>query len=266
MEKKFVRSYARIPSYDALTVASQEALSETDRYLRYMSAAAAASFFPDALPSSGDRGFWGHLEHDLSFAFDPPGSDDDAGQVQAVRRERLVAIESLGDFREVMSQTETDTYIRFLQRCCERFSLPQDIRSGDVRTSLDRGGYVVFPPADALRLRMAELFDFLCAQPDDSPLFRAIVAMVLMTNAHPFVDGNGRLSRLMFQLTLWNYGVSTDFYFPWTVFFRRSKGGILLRVRQAEIHGNWNELFLSVCQGIANTAARSRSEELRNDR
>lgn len=264
MEKKFVRNYAYIPSYDALTASSQEALRETDEYLRTISGSDAACFSPEAMPPSNERDFWGHLEHDLSFMFDAPLATADMAHVEAVRRERLVAAESIDDFGDVMAQTDAEAFIGLLKRCCERFALPQEMRGGDIRTSSDRGGYVVFPRADALRSRMAELFDFLRAPSDGGPLFRSTVAMVLTTNAHPFADGNGRLSRLVSQLNLWNAGYPRDFYLPWPIFFHRSKGGILLRVRQAEIHGDWDDLFLSICRGISHTVARSRRE--RNDR
>lgn len=262
MDKKFVRSYADIPSFDALAASSRETLRRTDQYLRTLCDSDAACFLPETMPPSSERTFWSHLEHDLSFVFDVPLPTDDTAQVEAARRERSVAVESITDFGDVMTEADVESFIHFLRRCCRRLSIPQEMRNGDVRTSSDRGGYVVFPRVDTLRSRLAQIFEFLRSPSDSGPLFRSIVAMVLITNAHPFADGNGRLSRIVSQLSLWHDGVARDFYFPWTIFFHRSRGGILLRVRQAEIRGNWDDLFSAVCLGIARTAVRPQHQRI----
>lgn len=258
-DRTYVRHYARLPSYESLAAVTREKLAHTDRILRDLPPAVLAV---EQLPSSSDRRFWSPMEHDLSFVFDTPQDASDALQVAAVRHERTVALASLDDFIDVMAEDDPSALLAFARRCCQRFGVPEDIRTGDIRTTSDRGGHVVFPPSPSLPERYADLFRFLRESPGGSPSFRSTVAMVLITNAHAFGDGNGRLSRLLFNVNQWREGIPRHTYFPWPVFFHRSKGGTLIRVRKAEIHGTWDDLLMQFCNGVANTIAFAGGEEI----
>jgi len=258
-DRTYVRHYARLPAYEELAAATREKLAHTDRILRDIPPGV---FAVEQLPSSGDRHFWSSMEHDLSFVFDIPQDASDALQVAAVRHEHAVALASIQDFINAMAMDDPAALVAFAKRCCQRFGVPEDIRTGDIRTNSERGGHVVFPPASLLTERYTDLFRFLRESPGNGPSFRSTVAMVLITNAHAFGDGNGRLSRLLFNVNQWREGIPCHTYFPWPIFFHRSKGGILIRVRKAEIHGTWDDLLLQFCDGVAKTIAFVGGEEI----
>jgi Fic family protein len=73
-----------------------------------------------------------------------------------------------------------------------------------------RPGNAVFvpPPPDRVEGLMAALERFLHAEPDEaSPILEAALAHVQFETIHPFLDGNGRVGRLLIALILVNGGV-----------------------------------------------------------
>lgn len=86
----------------------------------------------------------------------------------------------------------------------------------------------------------------------------ATAALVILTNAHLFTDGNGRLSRAVFNHVLHRHGMPVDVYIPVYEFALRSRGGFLIRVRQAELRGEWEplvEYILNMLQICADMGA-----------
>lgn len=250
MEKRFVRSYAAIPAYEDLSEETRARLRAADQMLRGRKTSLGETFDPKSLPRSSDRAFWTSFEHELSFVFPLPVDADDIKQCIKTSAELSIARGLFEPFQEALAQSDEARFVAFMSSSCSRFNLRPDIRQGDIRTTSDRGGYVQFPPAEMLRTRISEVFNVLYARPGESALFRSLMVMVFVTNAHAYSDGNGRLSRLLFNLNLWHEGVPWGFYFPWVIFFNRSRGGILLRVRQAEIHENWDDLVAQMCEGV----------------
>lgn len=85
---------------------------------------------------------------------------------------------------------------------------PGDFRRSQVWIGGKRPGDAAFvpPPADHVLDGMGDLELFLHDEPEsgreDSPLFRAAVAHLQFETIHPFLDGNGRIGRLLIALIL----------------------------------------------------------------
>lgn len=144
-------------------------------------------------------------------------------------------------------------------------------RSDSIGTAPDRLGVtVVFPAIEKvvpqLRWLMRQIHG-----PENERLPAVLVAtaaLVILTNAHLFTDGNGRLSRAVFNHVLHRNGMPADVYIPVYEFALRSRGGFLIRVRQAELRGEWEPLIefvlnmLQICADMrTNPAARSGASE-----
>ncbi len=89
------------------------------------------------------------------------------------------------------------------------------------------------------------------------PLIRAGLAHVQFETIHPFLDGNGRLGRLLITLILCEAGVLREpiLYLSLFLKFRRDDYYRLLQeVRQAGTWETWMEFFLT---GVAETAEQA---------
>ncbi len=120
------------------------------------------------------------------------------------------------------------------------------LRTGVIGTEPDlNGSSIEFPsPIDTvhqidwLRCRIRE-------ERDKVPLLlSAICSLPIITNSHLFTDGNGRLSRALFNHILHRIGMSSDVYLPVYELMDASKGGFLIRLRQAEIQNEWEPFVL----------------------
>ncbi len=69
-----------------------------------------------------------------------------------------------------------------------------------------------FPPLEVAPL-MAELVAWLNAPTEIHPVLVSGIAQFQLVHIHPFVDGNGRTSRLLSTLCLYRAGTTSNGYF-----------------------------------------------------
>lgn len=117
-----------------------------------------------------------------------------------------------------------------------------------------RGGGegVVFPPPAQVPRLLAELVES-CATTDLPPSAMAVCVMAVFLNIHPLEDGNGRCGRALFSWLNARADAGWDLYIPLRKIIEISRGGFEIRVREAEIYGNWLPLidyFISIYQWI----------------
>lgn len=116
-------------------------------------------------------------------------------------------------------------------------------RSGEISTKEDAvGSKVIYPDAKFISQRIHDLF-FLCRKHIDiSPAFCATVSMIALCNAHPLEDGNGRVSRMLFNWIL-SDGRTILNYLPIYELAALSRGGFIIRSRKAQYFNDWTELI-----------------------
>lgn len=117
---------------------------------------------------------------------------------------------------------------------------------------------IVPPPPDRLNECMGalELF-FHSEDPALPPLIRAGLSHVQFETLHPFLDGNGRLGRLLITLTLCDAGILREPILYLSLFLKSRRDDyyrLLQEVRQAGAWGTWMEFFLT---GVAETAEQA---------
>ena len=124
-----------------------------------------------------------------------------------------------------------------------------------------RPGNAVFvpPPHLAVPDCMGELERFLHAEDDGLPiLVRAGLAHVQFETIHPFLDGNGRVGRLLITLLLCEAGVLSQPMLYLSAYFKRHRDRyyeLLDRVRQTGDWEGWLAFFLQGVQETAENAA-----------
>ena len=114
----------------------------------------------------------------------------------------------LGTFRIVSDRAEMnklpedfDAFIKLLKSRHAAFMAARpDKNPGAFKTKSNRAGNAVFVEPDLVVGTLAKGFDFL--QGLAEPLQRAIFMMFLVSEVHPFTDGNGRAARIMMNAEL----------------------------------------------------------------
>lgn len=121
-------------------------------------------------------------------------------------------------------------------------------RDHEVSLLPDKAGNIVrFVPHFVARQQMIDLANHLQDWPAPSAI-RGACAMAAILNAHPFPDGNGRTSRVMFNSFC--LGPGFPGYLPFFEVAAASLGGFEIRLRILEVRGDWEPLLTYVCDVV----------------
>ena len=129
------------------------------------------------------------------------------------------------------------------------------------------------PPPNHVQNCMADLERFIHATDDGLPiLVKAGLAHVQFETIHPFLDGNGRLGRLLITLMLCHAGLLREPLLYLSLYFKRNRSTYYRLLNDTRHTGDWEawlRFFLEGVRDVAEAAfatARSVSETIRDDR
>ena len=137
---------------------------------------------------------------------------------------------------------------------------PGEFRSSQNWIGGTRPGNALFvpPPPDHVRDLMSDLEKFIHPDTPEIPfLVKAGLLHVQFETIHPFLDGNGRLGRLLMTFLLCAQGILKEPVLYLSLYFkthRRQYYDHLQRVREQGDWETWLEFFL---EGIAETSAQA---------
>lgn len=125
----------------------------------------------------------------------PPNRPQDGHDVLATFQQ-LIAVEDM--------QRAADSFDQFQRELRARhralFAARPDLRPGEYKTKENQAGNTAFVAPEHVIGTLREGFPLLHAL--DSPMARAIFVHFLISEVHPFADGNGRTSRLLMTTEL----------------------------------------------------------------
>jgi Fic family protein len=108
------------------------------------------------------------------------------------------------------------------------------------------------PPPEHVAPLMRELVDWLRTEVGVHPVLVAGIAQFQLVHIHPFVDGNGRTSRLLSTLCLYRAGYDFKRLFTLSEFYDRDRSSFYAALQGVREHGmdmtGWLEYFV---QGLA---------------
>jgi len=136
--------------------------------------------------------------------------------------------------------------------------LPGEFRRSQNWIGGTRPGNALFvpPPIEYLDQSLADFENFL--HDDTLPLLiKTAIAHVQFESIHPFLDGNGRLGRLLIVLLLCNSGMLDEPVLYLSLYFKQNKQqyyDLLQEVRDNGTWETWVEFFL---EGIISTSAQT---------
>lgn len=120
------------------------------------------------------------------------------------------------------------------------------------------------PPAHDVPIMMAELVDWLNREQEVHPVLVSGVAQFQFVHVHPFLDGNGRTSRLLSTLSLYRTGYDFKRLFTISEYYDRDRAAFYNAIQSVRGSGmemtGWLEYFV---EGLATqlTEVRERGEQ-----
>ena len=121
-----------------------------------------------------------------------------------------------------------------------------------------RPGNALFvpPPHERLAECMGALERWLHDEPERTPtLVKAALAHVQFETIHPFLDGNGRVGRLLVTLLLSVEGVLRDPLLYLSLYLKQHRAEYYRLLDRVRTHGEWEEWLGFFADGVAESAA-----------
>jgi Fic family protein len=114
------------------------------------------------------------------------------------------------------------------------------------------------PPPQRVQESLAALERFLNDEPQrHSPLIKAALAHVQFETIHPFLDGNGRLGRMLIPLVLASEGVLREPLLYLSLFFKTHRGAYYDLLQKVRLEGDWEAWVEFFAEAVADTAAQA---------
>lgn len=121
---------------------------------------------------------------------------------------------------------------------------------GPAGSTLETATYVP-PPVDEMQEALNELENFIHADTEIPPLARAGMIHYQFEAIHPFLDGNGRIGRLLIMLLLYEWGLLPQPLLNLSAYFERYRQEYYDRLLAVSQRGKWDEWLLFFLRGIS---------------
>ncbi len=117
------------------------------------------------------------------------------------------------------------------------------------------------PPAEDVMDCLGSLEKFLHDDPvRTAPLIKAALAHVQFETIHPFLDGNGRVGRLLIPMILRQEQVLHYPLLHLSLFFKEHRSRYYELLQEVRLHGNWEAWIDYFLQGVRDIAERTASD------
>ncbi len=111
------------------------------------------------------------------------------------------------------------------------------------------------PPPERVADCMNSLEKFINDVPERTPvLVKAALAHVQFETIHPFLDGNGRLGRLLITLLLCAEGILREPLLYLSLYFKAHRNRYYELLQSVRTDGDWEEWLSFFCEGVGSTA------------
>lgn len=216
----------------------------------------------EAVMSSQIEGTQSSISDLMLFEMDAlPGVPvDDVQEVSCYVRALIQGVQQIREGQPLAYRLLTDLH-RVLMTSGRGISKsPGEFRRNQVWIGGHRADEATFVPAPANELATcwADLERFLNDVPEATdPLIKAAMAHVQFETIHPFMDGNGRIGRLLIPLILMASGVLSEPLLYLSVFFKKHRQVYYERLQQVRLQGDWEGWLLFFADAIAETAQQA---------
>ena len=139
---------------------------------------------------------------------------------------------------------------------------PGEFRRSQVWIGGTRPGNARFvpPPTDKVVECMGALEKFLHGDPVETPtLLKAALAHIQFETIHPFLDGNGRLGRLLITFLLCAEGALSEPILYLSLHFKSRRQDYYDHLQRVRTHGDWEGWIRFFLEGVINTSEETLS-------
>ena len=213
----------------------------------------------EAVVSSQIEGTQSSLSDLLLFEFDEaPGVPID----DIVEVSNYVAALEHGLARLLEGFPLANRLVREIHACLMARGRGSDKAPGEFRRSQNwiggsrpRDAHFVPPPPHVVEECMSDLERFLHGEPrEHSALIRAGLAHVQFETIHPFLDGNGRVGRLLITFLLCHDGLLQEPMLYLSLYFKQNRAEYYEKLDAVRREGDWEGWLTFFLNGVAETA------------
>ena len=110
------------------------------------------------------------------------------------------------------------------------------------------------PPVEEMKKALGDWEQYLHSNPDEPPLIQCALMHCQFEAIHPFLDGNGRVGRLLITFFLWEKGLLTQPLLYLSAFFDRFRDEYYSRLLAVSQYGEWQHWIDFFLRGVVNQA------------
>jgi len=223
----------------------------------------------EALLTSEIEGTQATLADVMSYEQTGQSGSSDIADVEEVTnyvRAANYAFEQLSSEKglPVSSRLLDECHHRLMQGVRGKDKQPGETRRSQVWVGGTRPGNAVFvpPPWDQVRDLLGALETYIHSDDDLPPLLRIAAAHAQFETIHPYLDGNGRIGRLLIALLLAHWRVLETPLLYLSVYLKEHQAEYyehLDSIRKSGAWTNWFRFFLEGVQQVAANAATTAS-------
>lgn len=144
------------------------------------------------------------------------------------------------------------THARLMSGARGADKLPGEVRRSQNWLSGTRPGNAAFvpPPPHRLAELLSDLEKFIHAESDLPPLVRAGLVHVQFETIHPYLDGNGRIGRLLVTLLLEHWKLLGEPLLYLSLYFKRHRAEYYRRLDAVRREGDWEGWIAFFLDGV----------------
>lgn len=179
----------------------------------------------------------------------PEADPEDVRELLNYRRAFDFVSEYLGSGGPVSEGLIREIHKRLVERVRGGQAAPGEYRTVQNYVVNSATGETIYtpPPAYDVPVRMAEMVAWLNEPGEVHPVLAGGVAQFQLVHVHPFLDGNGRTSRLLSTLCLYRAGYDFKRLFAISEFYDRDRGSFYRAIQSVRDRGmdmtGWLEFF-----------------------
>lgn len=119
------------------------------------------------------------------------------------------------------------------------------------------------PPVEEMKSALSDWEKYLHADTDTPPLIQCALMHYQFEAIHPFLDGNGRIGRLLITFFLWERGLLTQPLLYLSAFFDRFRDDYYARLLAVSKQGDWRSWIEFFLRGVINQSKDAISDARR---